>query len=372
MSAATNAGVGRKDVLMSPKKLAPKPKQAQGTPGSSVLKAKLPKKPASSALAEDVLFLGAAFSTVATKPTVTDTDDFEALWSLVDEDQQPTCKYNENQVTKSLLLKDEDPFMPHKSPPQQASVNDLWSIQGVSDSAQVTWDPNDPMTHCVNPYVAEGFTAPAFEKSQLRSNSKVPIEDKSVDCEQVVEIKEEEVEVEQQPIADEVGQPVAAAPEFLAEIKSEPEQNIQCPQELQVLKAEFVYIPETTEAMELDIPETGNMEVNIFDVCDDQVSVQGFQALLDSVAEPDPEFMAAAEQQLQAVAAERLQQTAAFDSTINLGEINDMVDPAILPLLAADQQLQLWSSRLLKPSMILPSMRRLPRPSTKPRRCSWR
>jgi len=337
MSATSvNAGIGRSNVLMSPKKLAPKPKPAPATvtSGRSVLKQKLPKKPENSVLASDVALLGAPSNGARQSAPTTVTDNFEALWSNLDEVQPSHCKY-ENDHT-SPLLKEEDPFLPrHKSPAQQGSVEDLWSIEGVTNSTQVEWDPNDPFIHCVNPYVAEGRlpvkSQPQFGGIEGKPK-KVQVKEGKVeklnDCgdQDVVEIKEEEVDQQQ-----------GAATEFLAEIKSEPEQNIQCPQvpimnnpqELQVLKAEFVYISQQT-------PD--NMELNILDdVCDDQVSVQTFQALLDGAEEPDPEFMAQAERDLQAVTAERQrqqqqQQTPVFD-TINLHDINDMVDPAILPFL---------------------------------------
>ena len=327
---SVNAGIGRSNVLMSPKKLAPKPKPppATVTSGRSVLKQKLPKKPDNSVLASDVAFLGAPSNGARQSAPTTVTDNFEALWSNLDEVQPSHCKY-ENDHT-SPLLKEEDPFLPrHKSPAQQGSVEDLWSIEGVTNSTQVEWDPNDPFIHCVNPYVAEGRLPVKSQQPSGCTDDKpkqVQVKEgkveKSID---VVEIKEEEVDQQQE-----------AATEFLAEIKSEPEQNIQCPQvpimnnpqELQVLKAEFVYISQQT-------PD--NMELNILDdVCDDQVSVQTFQALLDGAEEPDPEFIAQAERDLQAVTAERQkqqqQQTPVFD-TINLHDINDMVDPAILPFL---------------------------------------
>merc|ERR1719232_2011369 len=113
---------------------------------------------------------------------------------------------------------------------------------------------------------------------------------------------------------------------------------------MEVMKAEFVYYPQpqeetaSAEPMEMDHP----LDV-LGGVCDDQVSVAAFQSLLDTIAEPDPVFMAEAEQQLQAVAAERRQQeqlTAASSSfdTVNMNDINEWVDPAIIPLLAEQQQ----------------------------------
>ena len=275
---SVNAGIGRSNVLMSPKKLGPKPKPkpppATVTSGKSVLKQKLPKKPDNSVLASDVAFLGAPSNGARQSVPTTVTDNLEALWSNLDEIQPSHCKY-ENDHT-SPLLKEEDPFLPsHKSPAQQGSVEDLWSIEGVTNSTQVEWDPNDPFIHCVNPYVAEGRlpvkSQPQFGGIEGKPK-KVQVKEGKVeklnDCgdQDVVEIKEEEVDQQQE-----------AATEFLAEIKSEPEQNIQCPQvpimnnpqELQVLKAEFVYISQTPDDMELNILDN---------VCDDHVSVQTFQA----------------------------------------------------------------------------------------------
>jgi len=337
---SVNAGIGRSNVLMSPKKLAPKPKPppATVTSGRSVLKQKLPKKPDNSVLASDVAFLGAPSNGARQSAPTTVTDNFEALWSNLDEVQPSHCKY-ENDHT-SPLLKEEDPFLPrHKSPAQQGSVEDLWSIEGVTNSTQVEWDPNDPFIHCVNPYVAEGrLPVKSQQPSGCTEDKPKQVQvkegkvEKSID---VVEIKEEEVD-----------QPQEAATDFMAEIKSEPEQNMQCPQvptnsqELQVLKAEFVYISQQT-------PD--NMELNILDgVCDDQVSVQTFQSLLDGAEEPDPEFIAQAERDLLAVTAlrkkqQRQQQTPVFD-TINLHDINDMVDPAILPFLEDQPPHQILSN----------------------------
>merc|ERR1711974_81582 len=101
----------------------------------------------------------------------------ESLWTLEnEEDDTTTCKYNYDQVAapQSLLLNNQDPFLPPtiKSPPP-SSVSDLWSFEGVSNSAtEPHWDTEDPF-QCINPYEAEGING--YEKSKLSECSKVPI-----------------------------------------------------------------------------------------------------------------------------------------------------------------------------------------------------
>ena len=208
-SATSMAGGGRPYPTMSPKKkvLPPKPKlQSLVTTPGDIRVTKLPHKPMkkpSSGLTEErfkkspdskstvanlVLAVGTVFS--ATSPTNPEVD---ALWSF-DSDtvencsaiEDNPCTYNNHPLEKAStnpLLTAKDPFLAIKSPPRTPSIDDLWSSEALFNSSepQHLADPSDPLTQFVNPLEAEGFKPDAFEKSRLRSMSKVPIEaEKSV------------------------------------------------------------------------------------------------------------------------------------------------------------------------------------------------
>jgi len=131
------------------------------------------KKPLTADL---ILAVGTAFCGQQSASSVNQPASLEALWTLDEEvtTNTSTCTYSDEVKAQSLFLKDQDPFLPPvvKSPP---SVSDLWSFEGVSNSTEPEWDPNDPLTQCINPYEAEGIKPDAFEKSKLNECSNVPI-----------------------------------------------------------------------------------------------------------------------------------------------------------------------------------------------------
>jgi len=385
-SATSMAGGGRPYPTMSPKKkvLPPKPKlQSLVTTPGDIRVTKLPHKPMkkpSSGLTEEsskkspdsestvanlvkkspdskstvanlVLAVGTVFS--ATSPTNPEVD---ALWSF-DSDtvencstiEDNPCTYNNHPLEKAStpnpLLTAKDPFLAIKSPPRTPSIDDLWSSEALFNSSepQHLADPSDPLTQFVNPLEAEGFKPDAFEKSRLRSMSKVPIEaEKSVSEKessyQVHEEIEEKVKIEKDnsdlPSEKEVVTERSAAEPtkgILEEFKSEPgiegssqeelstkEEKITLTPEADIVKAEFICASEMAPCLPMapqSNPQDPDMDL--------------MEYILNDDIQPDQEFVQSAEQTLQQMQIQTIELSDIYEDP-NIQNINQMVDPMVV------------------------------------------
>merc|ERR1719288_54299 len=364
---------------MSPKKkvLPPKPKlQSLVTTPGDIRVTKLPHKPMkkpSSGLTEErskkspdskstvanlVLAVGTVFS--ATSPTNPEVD---ALWSF-DSDtvencsaiEDNPCTYNNHPLEKASttnpLLTAKDPFLAIKSPPRTPSIDDLWSSEALFNSSepQHLADPSDPLTQFVNPLEAEGFKPDAFEKSRLRSMSKVPIEaEKSVsekESSYQVRVKIEKEEKKEKkdnsslPSEKEVvTERLAAEPTegILEEFKSEPnsesssqkelstkEEKINLTPEADIVKAEFICANEMAPCLPM-APQSNAQDADM----------DLMEYILNDDIQPDQEFVQSAEQTLQQMQIQTIQLSDIYEDP-NIQNINQMVDPMVVTEIAGN------------------------------------
>jgi len=393
-SATSMAGGGRPYPTMSPKKkvLPPKPKLQSlvTTPGDTRV-TKLPHKPMkkpSSGLTEEsskkspdskstvanlvkkspdsestvanlvkkspdskstvanlVLAVGTVFS--ATSPTNPEVD---ALWSF-DSDtvencstiEDNPCTYNNHPLEKAStpnpLLTAKDPFLAIKSPPRTPSIDDLWSSEALFNSSepQHLADPSDPLTQFVNPLEAEGFKPDAFEKSRLRSMSKVPIEaEKSVsekESSYQVHVKIEKDNSNLPSEKEVVTERLAAEPTegILEEFKSEPnsesssqeelstkEEKINLTPEADIVKAEFICANEMAPCLPM-APQSNAQDADM----------DLMEYILNDDIQPDQEFVQSAEQTLQQMQIQTIELSDIYEDP-NIQNINQMVDPMVV------------------------------------------
>merc|ERR1719150_418562 len=294
-----------------------------------------------STVANLVLAVGTVFS--ATSPTNPEVD---ALWSF-DSDtvencspiEDNPCTYNNHPLEKAStpnpLLTAKDPFLAIKSPPRTPSIDDLWSSEALfnSSESQHLADPSDPLTQFVNPLEAEGFKPDAFEKSRLRSMSKVPIEaEKSVSEKessyQVHEEIEEKVKIEKDnsdlPSEKEVVTERSAAEPtegILKEFKSEPEsssqeelstieEKINLTPEADIVKAEFICANEMAPCLPIapqSHPQDPDMDL--------------MEYILNDDIQPDQEFVQSAEQTLQQMQIQTIELSDIYEDS-NIQNIN--------------------------------------------------
>merc|ERR1712038_636766 len=326
-------------------------KLVKESPDSESTVANLVKKSpdSKSAVANLVLAVGTVFS--ATAPTNPEVD---ALWSF-DSDtvdncstiEDNPCTYNNHPLEKAStpnpLLTAKDPFLAIKSPPRTPSIDDLWSSEALFNSSETQHlaDPSDPLTQFVNPLEAEGFKPDAFEKSRLRSMSKVPIEaEKSVSekesCYQVHEKIEEKVKKEKDnsdlPSEKEVVTERSAAQPtegILKEFKSEPEsssqeelstikEKINLTPEADIVKAEFICASEMAPRIPMapqSNPQDPDMDL--------------MEYILNDDIQPDQEFVQSAEQTLQQMQIQTIELSDIYEDS-NIQNINQMVDPMVV------------------------------------------
>merc|ERR1719410_2098938 len=374
------AGGGRPYPTMSPKKkvLPPKPKlQSLVTTPGDIRVTKLPHKPmkkpssgvteerfrkspdskstvteersrkspdSKSTVANLVLAVGTVFS--ATSPTNPEVD---ALWSF-DSDtvencsaiEDNPCTYNnhllEKASTTNPLLTAKDPFLAIKSPPRTPSIDDLWSSEALFNSSepQHLADPSDPLTQFVNPLEAEGFKPDAFEKSRLRSMSKVPIEaEKSVsEKESSYQVHEEikgKVKIEKDNSDLPSEKEVEPTEGILEEFKSEPsiegssqeelstiEEKITLTPEADIVKAEFICASEMAPCLPMapqSNPQDPDMDL--------------MEYILNDDIQPDQEFVQSAEQTLQQMQIQTIELSDIYEHP-NIQNINQMVDPMVV------------------------------------------
>merc|ERR1719410_3051746 len=381
------AGGGRPYPTMSPKKkvLPPKPKlQSLVTTPGDIRVTKLPHKPMkkpSSGLTEErskkspdsrstvteerskkspdskstvanlVLAVGTVFS--ATSPTNPEVD---ALWSF-DSDtvencsaiEDNPCTYNnhllEKASTTNPLLTAKDPFLAIKSPPRTPSIDDLWSSEALFNSSepQHLADPSDPLTQFVNPLEAEGFKPDAFEKSRLRSMSKVPIEaEKSVsekESSYQVHVKIEKDNSNLPSEKEVVTERLAAEPTegILEEFKSEPnsesssqeelstkEEKINLTPEADIVKAEFICASEMAPCLPM-VPQSNAQDADM----------DLMEYILNDDIQPDQEFVQSAEQTLQQMQIQTIELSDIYEDP-NIQNINQMVDPMVVTEIAGN------------------------------------
>ena len=371
-SATSMAGGGRPYPTMSPKKkvLPPKPKlQSLVTTPGDIRVTKLPHKPMkkpSSGLTEEsskkspdskstvanlVLAVGTVFS--ATSPTNPEVD---ALWSF-DSDtvencsaiEDNPCTYNnhllEKASTTNPLLTAKDPFLAIKSPPRTPSIDDLWSSEALFNSSepQHLGDPSDPLTQFVNPLEAEGFKPDAFEKSRLRSMSKVPIEaEKSVsekESSYQVHVKIEKDNSNLPSEKEVVTERLAAEPTegILEEFKSEPnsesssqeelstkEEKINLTPEADIVKAEFICANEMAPCLPM-APQSNAQDADM----------DLMEYILNDDIQPDQEFVQSAEQTLQQMQIQTIELSDIYEDP-NIQNINQMVDPMVVTEIAGN------------------------------------
>jgi len=377
--ATSTAGGGpRPYPTMSPKKkvLPPKPKQSLLTTPGDTRVTKLPHKPMkkpSSGLTEErasktaekkspdskstvanlVLAVGTAFSVTPTSPS----NEVDALWSF-DSDtvencstatiEDNPCTYNQplEEAATNPLLTAKDPFLAIKSP-RTPSIDDLWSTEALFNSSEPRHaDPSDPLTQFVNPLEAEGFKPDAFEKSRLRSMSKVPIgPENSVTGESSNQVHEEIEEKVKKDIPSErevVTERFASAPTqgILEEFKSEPESgDIECSEpspleekisltpEADIVKAEFICASEMAPCCPM-APQANTQDADM-DLMD---------YILNDDIQPDQDLMQSAEQTLQEMQSLQQMQTLALSDIYddpNIHNINLMVDPMVVTEITA-------------------------------------
>jgi len=360
---------------MSPKKkvLPPKPKLQSllTTPGDTRV-TKLPHKPmkkpssglteerafkptekkstdSKSTVANPVLAVGTAFSVAPTSPS----NEVDALWSF-DSDtvencstatiEDNPCTYNSPlEASTNPLLTAKDPFLAIKSP-RTPSIDDLWSTEALFNSSTEPQhaDPSDPLTQFVNPLEAEGFKPDAFEKSRLRSMSKVPIEaENSVTREASHQVHEEiEEKVKEDIPCEKEVVTVASAPieGILQEFKSEPEtgdfecsspieEKISLTPEADIVKAEFICASEMAPGCPM--PPQADIQDADMDLMD---------YILNDDIQPDQELVQSAEQTLQQMQSLQQMQTLALSDIYddpNIQNINLMVDPMVVTEITA-------------------------------------
>jgi len=317
---------------------------------STVTEERSKKSPDSkSTVANLVLAVGTVFS--ATSPTNPEVD---ALWSF-DSDtvencsaiEDNPCTYNNHPLEKASttnpLLTAKDPFLAIKSPPRTPSIDDLWSSEALFNSSEPLADPSDPLTQFVNPLEAEGFKPDAFEKSRLRSMSKVPIEaEKSVsekESSYQVHVKIEKDNSNLPSEKEVVTERLAAEPTegILEEFKSEPnsesssqeelstkEEKINLTPEADIVKAEFICANEMAPCLPM-APQSNAQDADM----------DLMEYILNDDIQPDQEFVQSAEQTLQQMQIQTIELSDIYEDP-NIQNINQMVDPMVVTEIAGN------------------------------------
>ena len=316
---------------------------------STVTEERSKKSPDSrSTVANLVLAVGTVFS--ATSPTNPEVD---ALWSF-DSDtvencsaiEDNPCTYNNRPLEKAStnpLLTAKDPFLAIKSPPRTPSIDDLWSSEALFNSSEPLADPSDPLTQFVNPLEAEGFKPDAFEKSRLRSMSKVPIEaEKSVsekESSYQVHVKIEKDNSNLPSEKEVVTERLTTEPTegILEEFKSEPnsesssqeelstkEEKIILTPEADIVKAEFICANEMAPCLPM-APQSNAQDADM----------DLMEYILNDDIQPDQEFVQSAEQTLQQMQIQTIELSDIYEDP-NIQNINQMVDPMVVTEIAGN------------------------------------